>query len=287
LPAQTFSRPRFAVFEPKSVPIETGARFSVKIVTWPAMDERVESQAQPVGERISAEALFRAHARFVAGFVRRLGMAPEEIDDVVQDVFLTAHRRGGFETGPAKPTTWLAEIALRVVSTQRRTAKRRRTSSDETALDAAVSTGCSPLEAAEQRAALERVDRALLSLDVDRRAVFILFELEGEPCDAIAAGLGIPVGTVHSRLSAARKSFFESYTRIEKTMPDRQRPQLALVDRGQSPVARRPDDEAARRPVEIDAPSQSSVRAILCPSEVGNAASGTLVRQTARKGGRP
>lgn len=172
-------------------------------------------------ERISAEALFRAHAGFVAGFVKRLGVAHEEVDDVVQEVFLTAHRRGGFEPGPAKPTTWLAEIAVRVVSTHRRTLTRRRTSADEGALDAAVSPRATPLETAMQRAALARVEKALASLDVDRRAVFILFELDGEPCEAIAAGLRIPVGTVHSRLSSARKIFFEAYARLEKATPVR------------------------------------------------------------------
>lgn len=171
--------------------------------------------------RMTAEALFRAHARFVAGFVARLGCAREDIEDVVQEVFLTVHRRGGFEPGVARATTWLAEIAIRVLSTWRRTARRRQASADEDAVAGAVSTECTPLEAVEQRAALERVDRALDALDVDRRAVFVLFELEGESCDAIAAGLGIPVGTVHSRLHAARKSFQAAHARLEKASPPR------------------------------------------------------------------
>jgi RNA polymerase sigma-70 factor (ECF subfamily) len=165
---------------------------------------------------VSAEALFRAHAAFVASFVLRLGVASEAVDDVVQEVFLTAHRCGGFEEGAAKPTTWLAEIALRVVSTHKRALRRRRATPDEDAVGAAVSHGTSPLDAAEQRAALERVDRALDKLDVDRRAVFILYELEGESCDEIARGLSIPVGTVHSRLFNARREFLEAYRRIEQ-----------------------------------------------------------------------
>lgn len=190
------------------------------------MKESVPTNPAPSGSRIPAEALFRAHAAFVAGFVARLGVAREEVDDVVQEVFLTAHRLGGFDPGPARPTTWLAEIALRTVSTQRRANRRRRTTSDDGALDAAVSPGRTPLEAAEQRAALERVERALASLDVDRRAVFILFELEGEPCEAIAAAFGVPVGTVHSRLHTARKAFFAAYARLEAAVPPRPTPSL-------------------------------------------------------------
>lgn len=187
------------------------------------MNPRVTSDSPPASGPISAEALFRAHAGFVAGFVRRLGVAREEVDDVVQEVFLVAHRRGGFAPSVARPTTWLAEIALRVVSTHRRSERRRRVGPDEEALRAAVAPHGSPHEVAEQRAALERVERALAALDVDRRAVFILFELEGEPCDAIAAGLGIPVGTVHSRLHAARKAFFAAHARLEKAPPPRVR----------------------------------------------------------------
>jgi RNA polymerase sigma-70 factor (ECF subfamily) len=201
------------------------------------LTSRVESDGAPAGGRISAEALFRAHAAFVAGFVVRLGVAREEVDDVVQDVFLIAHRRGGFVPGAARPTTWLAEIAVRTVSTHRRTERRRRTSSDDDALDAAVATTRSPLEIAEARAALARVNRALDALDLDRRAVFVLFELEGESCDAIAAGLGIPVGTVHSRLHAARKAFQEAHARLERAVPRRPTPPSPLRPdaRGETP----------------------------------------------------
>jgi RNA polymerase sigma-70 factor (ECF subfamily) len=187
------------------------------------MKDQVTSETQPA-PRIGPEALFRAHARFVAGFVARLGCPPEDVEDAVQEVFLTVHRRGGFEPGVARATTWLAEIAIRVVSTQRRSARRRKATANEDAVALAVAPGVTPHEAAEQRAALQRVDRALASLDVDRRAVFVLFELEGESCEAIATGLGVPVGTVHSRLHAARKAFSQAYTRIERTLPTRTAP---------------------------------------------------------------
>jgi RNA polymerase sigma-70 factor (ECF subfamily) len=165
---------------------------------------------------LSAEELFRAHATFVASFVLRLGVPRDAIDDIVQEVFLTVHRRGGYEAGPARPTTWLAEIALRVVSTYKRSERRRRTVPDEAALLAAISGERTSLEAAEQRAALTRVDQALASLDMDRRALFILYEIQGESCEVIAAGFAIPVGTVHSRLHAARRAFHEAYAQLER-----------------------------------------------------------------------
>jgi RNA polymerase sigma-70 factor (ECF subfamily) len=181
-------------------------------------DLEAEASARPSRDlvettraRTPADVLFRSHARFVASFVFRLGVSAEAVDDVVQEVFLTAHRRGGYEDGPAQPTTWLAEIALRVVSTHKRGLRRKRTESNEEALSAAVSRAAGPDDTAEQRETLRRVEAALGAIPIERRAVFILFEIEGESTDAIAEGLGIPAGTVHSRLHKARREFQEAY----------------------------------------------------------------------------
>jgi RNA polymerase sigma-70 factor, ECF subfamily len=160
---------------------------------------------------LGAEALFRAHALYVVRLLARLGAPPAEIDDLVQEVFLTAHRRGGFVPDQAKATTWLAEIALRVVSTARRTRRRRRTEADDGAIERTAAPGTGPFEAAAAAEALTRVNRALDALDLDHRAVFVLFELDGESCDAIAAALGVPVGTVYSRLHAARRAVRRAY----------------------------------------------------------------------------
>jgi RNA polymerase sigma-70 factor (ECF subfamily) len=162
--------------------------------------------------RLDGGALFRAHAAFVAGFLIRLGVNRRDLDDAVQEVFLVAHRRGGFEVGSAQPTTWLAEIALRVASGLRRT--RRRRPEDPEPDHEAPAEGPTPFEAAAAAQTLDRVQRALDTLSLDHRAVFILFEIEGEPCDRIAEGLGVPIGTVYSRLHAARKGFQKAYARL-------------------------------------------------------------------------
>ncbi|MEQ8459144.1 MAG: sigma-70 family RNA polymerase sigma factor [Sandaracinaceae bacterium] len=167
------------------------------------------------GQRQTAGELYRAHAPFVAGFLLRLGVPRGEMDDVVQDVFVVAHRKGGFTPGAAKPTTWLAEIALRVWSNRKR-AKRRRPAEPggDLALDA-VSAAASPEQALATQRSLERAQRCLDGLDLDHRAVFVLFELEGERCADIAAALGVPVGTVHRRLHTARARFKAAYAALE------------------------------------------------------------------------
>ena len=158
-------------------------------------------------EPIGTEELFRRHAPFVARFVTRVGAHPQDVEDVVQEVFVTAHRRGGYLPGAASPTTWLANIALGVLSTRRRTRARHPEDITDEPGATAIASGVSPAEAIEVREAYERVQQALSRLDPDRRAVFVLFELEEQPCDEIAAGLGVPIGTVYSRLHAARKEF--------------------------------------------------------------------------------
>src|SRR5687767_1658664 len=72
----------------------------------------------------SVEHLFLEHAAWVARFLGRIGAPSRDLPDLVQEVFLVAHRRGGFVAGAAKPRTWLAEIAVRVASTARRARRR-------------------------------------------------------------------------------------------------------------------------------------------------------------------
>lgn len=159
------------------------------------------------GSHLDAEALYRAHSEFVARFLLKLGASGQDVPDLLQEVFLVAHRRGGFVMGAAKPTTWLAEIAFRVASDRRKKTKRKPEDADTDAIALLPAASATPGEAAESRQGLARVQRALDSLTSDKRVVFVLFELEGESCDSIAKGLGIPVGTVYSRLHAARREF--------------------------------------------------------------------------------
>lgn len=175
----------------------------------------------PVDEHLDADALYRAHAPFVARFLMRIGASGEDVSDLVQEVFLVAHRRGGFTMGRAKPTTWLAEIAFRVASDRRKKARRRLEDSNAevVALAPAVPASASPGQKAEAREALARVQRVLDTLTPQKRAVFVLYELEGQSCDAIAAALEVPVGTVYSRLHSARREFSKGHAALEGSDP--------------------------------------------------------------------
>jgi RNA polymerase sigma-70 factor (ECF subfamily) len=175
------------------------------------MDELARAPAH-----LGAKELFVAHAPFVARFLARLGAHPSDLPDLVQEVFLVAHRHGGFTPASGRATTWLAHIAIRVASNARRTMRRRHEDHDEEALAEHPTACADPHQSAEVAESLARVERALGSLELDQRALFVLFEVEGESCEAIALGLGLPVGTVYSRLHRARKDFQRAYDRTLK-----------------------------------------------------------------------
>jgi len=166
--------------------------------------------------------LYHANAAFVARFIASIGAPRSDIEDLVQEVFLVAHRRGGYRAQGAKPTTWLAAIAWRIVGTHRRGLRRRdgllTTGEGAEAHREAVADGAP--DAFARQAAKEQlsdVQRALATLDPEQAAVFVLFEIEQHTCAEIAETLGLPVGTVHSRLHYARSAFNESFARISRT----------------------------------------------------------------------
>jgi RNA polymerase sigma-70 factor (ECF subfamily) len=163
--------------------------------------------------RLDAQALFRAHAPFVASFLHRLGTPAADVDDLVQEVFLVAHRKGGYVPGAALPRTWLAAIAVRLARASHRVRSRRRETADDALLQLAAPAG-GPEETLQTRRSLARVQCALHALDIEHRAAFVLFEIEGESCDSIASSFEVPVGTVYSRLHHARKRFLDAYAAL-------------------------------------------------------------------------
>ena len=172
-----------------------------------AVPIEADARAQP----IDAETLYRAHAPFVASFLRHMGARESDLDDFLQDVFVIAHRKGGYQPGAAAPRTWLASLAFRVVLTGRRARARRpqAQASVETLSDDART----PADLVEARRSLQRVQAVLENLSLEHRAAFVLHEIEGESCESIAALWNVSVGTIYSRLHHARKRFLEAYQR--------------------------------------------------------------------------
>jgi len=158
------------------------------------------------GTMPSFETIYEEHFDFIWRSLRRLGVAASSLDDAVQDVFIVVHRRLAEFEGRSSMKTWLFGIALRIAQEHRRRF-RRKEGGLEPLEEAVVDNAPSPLEEAEKSEAVRALDRLLAALDDDKRAVFILAELEQMTAPEIAESLGINANTVYSRLRAARHDF--------------------------------------------------------------------------------
>jgi RNA polymerase sigma-70 factor (ECF subfamily) len=162
---------------------------------------------ESAGAHLGVEELFRLYAGFVARFLRHLGVTSAELEDVVQDVFLVAHARGGYTAGPATPRSYLGSIALRAASSHRRRQRTERSRRQEAELDACESREVGPAAALETSESMDRVRGLLVQLDAAQRATLLLVDVEGESCVAVAASMQVPLGTVYWRLHKARALF--------------------------------------------------------------------------------
>jgi RNA polymerase sigma-70 factor, ECF subfamily len=153
------------------------------------------------------DALYTQHFGFVWRNLRRLGVSDALADDAAQDVFVVVHRRLGDLQPDASIKGWLFGIALRVAHDYRRTKKRKPTVSYE--VDSTCSSDRSPAEHAESADAARLLRDFLDTLDDDKRAVFVLAELEELSAPEMSLTLGVGVNTIYSRLRVARERFVD------------------------------------------------------------------------------
>lgn len=191
------------------------------LLTDDALDETTAAAAGPVvlapapsgvrvaGEPVDFRSLYEQNVDFVWRNLSRLGVAPADLDDRTQEVFLVAFRRlDTFEDRGFGARAWLYQILLRVASEARR---HRRRHPEDAAAEVGADPGTElasraedPCDVAQRRQALKKLDRALSTIDVGRRAVLVLHEIEEMSAPEIAAILELPVNTVYSRLRVGR-----------------------------------------------------------------------------------
>jgi RNA polymerase sigma-70 factor, ECF subfamily len=144
--------------------------------------------------------------------LKRLGVPEGGVDDAAQQVFLVASRRLD-EIEPRGERQYLLGIALRVAADARRALVRRR----EVPMDETVemsADGDPPLEELlDEKRALAELGAHLAHLPDEMREAFVLFELEELSAPEVAGLVGVPVGTVASRVRRARDSIRQHLTR--------------------------------------------------------------------------
>jgi RNA polymerase sigma-70 factor (ECF subfamily) len=168
--------------------------------------------ALPLGETVSGRPtftdLYEDYFAFLWRSALRLGTPRAHVDDVVQDAFIVVHRRLASFEGKSSVKTWLFGILFNVVRARRRAvgAELWRLGAHDD-LAAVSDPAASPDENAARAEAARLVDRLLYALEDDKRAIFVLAELEAMSVPEIALALRIPLNTAYSRLRLARHEF--------------------------------------------------------------------------------
>lgn len=158
-------------------------------------------------QRPAFRAIFDGEYGYIRNSVVRLGVRAADVADVVHDVFVVVHEKLD-DYDPARPLRpWLFGITFRVaVGVKRKLRYRRETVGDDDDVGSGEpSRAPSPEQAAsaaERRAILAK---AMDVLDDDKRAVFVLHDLDGASMPVVAESLGVPLNTAYSRLRLARE----------------------------------------------------------------------------------
>jgi RNA polymerase sigma-70 factor (ECF subfamily) len=172
-----------------------------------------------LGRRAEAEdarlrALMQEHFNFVWRSLRRLGLSESDADDGAQEVFLVLSRKlSAVRTGSERK--FLFATALRIASTRRRSLRRRREEPTAELDEHDQGSAPGPERMAELSRARETLSELLADMDIELRAPFVLFELEELSAPEIAQLLDLPLGTVASRLRAAREHFHAALRRLQ------------------------------------------------------------------------
>ncbi len=164
------------------------------------------------GDRASVEALLRAHFARIRSVLFRLVGGPPDLDDVTQKVLIEVSSSLRAFRGDAALSTWIHTIAVRAAWAH------LRARSNVVQLDPAIeeADGAEGPARYEARERLRAAEALLARLPPERRAVFVLHDVEGHSAPEIARLLGIPEGTVHSRLREARAAVRRSARRAEE-----------------------------------------------------------------------
>ena len=150
------------------------------------------------GQEQAFAVLMERHERRVYNLAYRMLGNPEDARDATQDAFLSCFRHLARFRGDSSFSTWLHRIALNACYDALR---RRR---DTISLEGRSVDPMPVADHADRAAAATDVQRALLGVPPDFRAVLVMHELQDLPLEDIAATLGVPVGTVKSRLHRGR-----------------------------------------------------------------------------------
>lgn len=171
------------------------------------------------GDEKGFQLLMQRYEPRIQGFLRKRLNDEERVEDLTQDTFLRIHRARESYDPSRKFSTWIHTIANNLLKNEfRNRSRRRETVFSELRPETSPSGGASrPVEFQADVADPEQetyrselrqaIDSAIERMDEHHRIPFVMREVDDLSYEEIAEAIGIPVGTVKSRLNRARNSF--------------------------------------------------------------------------------
>jgi RNA polymerase sigma-70 factor, ECF subfamily len=154
---------------------------------------------------------FEEHFDYVYRSLRRLGVQERDLEDVAHELFLEVHVALARYDATRPPKPWLFAFAFRFASDYRRLGRHRVVPTADVDVEHERAGAEAELLDEEKRAL---ISRALEELDLDRRAVVVLHDVDDVPVPEIADALGIPLNTAYSRLRLGREALSAAVKRL-------------------------------------------------------------------------
>ena len=191
-------------------------------------DEREVVRKVGAGDGRAFEALFARYHGPIRRHVRRIVRDPATAEDLTQEVFERVWTRAGQWNGRGTFQAWLFRVATNLALNQLRSQRRRpqvplpRREVEPAVLADEAHTAwladpaaVDPSEAAERGVDRDQLRQLLTGLPVDKRRVLELVHIADMDLATVAEVLGIPVGTVKSRLYYARKQLAQAWRELD------------------------------------------------------------------------
>jgi RNA polymerase sigma-70 factor (ECF subfamily) len=163
-----------------------------------------QTMADVLARRARVDGLVRAEQPLVWRMLRRLGLSRADADDAAQRVFIVLASRID-DVAPGSERAFLLRTASYIASKAYRTRRRSREVPEEEDAAEPTATCPSPEDIVHRRKLCEMLDRILEHLPPKFREVFVLCDVERLTAAEVGEILGLPQGTVASRLRTARE----------------------------------------------------------------------------------
>lgn len=181
------------------------SRLSKELELNPAEADAIDVEFAVNGDTLAFERLYRRHVAKIHTLARWM-LGRDDVDDVLQDVFIRVWDKLDTFKGDSAFGTWLHRLATNVILRRRKKlgTDESRHSGSELELESKSSTG------SDTGLRLD-IERAVDGLPPRARQVFVLHDMEGYKHEEIATMLEISVGTSRSQLHHARMALREHF----------------------------------------------------------------------------